>query len=87
MAAGEGFEPSHTESESAVLPLHNPAKRKSYYNSNFEFVNTYFTIFSKKFNARVSTGIFVFLVRKEHLIALKLHSGDFCKLLHQIVLC
>ena len=25
MAAGEGFEPSHTESESAVLPLHNPA--------------------------------------------------------------
>ena len=37
MAAGEGFEPSHTESESAVLPLHKPAilrcyhKRKSYY--------------------------------------------------------
>ena len=31
MAAGEGFEPSHTESESAVLPLHNPAKRKGYY--------------------------------------------------------
>ena len=31
LAAGEGFEPSHTESESAVLPLHNPAKRKSYY--------------------------------------------------------
>ena len=31
MAAGEGFEPSHTESESAVLPLHNPAKRKEYY--------------------------------------------------------
>ena len=27
LAAGEGFEPSHTESESAVLPLHNPAKR------------------------------------------------------------
>ena len=25
LAAGEGFEPSHTESESAVLPLHNPA--------------------------------------------------------------
>ena len=25
MAAGEGFEPSHTESESAVLPLHKPA--------------------------------------------------------------
>ena len=25
MAAGEGFEPSQTESESVVLPLHNPA--------------------------------------------------------------
>lgn len=25
MAAEEGFEPSHTESESAVLPLHNSA--------------------------------------------------------------
>ena len=25
VAAGEGFEPSHTESESAVLPLHNTA--------------------------------------------------------------
>ena len=25
LAAGEGFEPSHTESESAVLPLHKPA--------------------------------------------------------------
>ena len=33
MAAGEGFEPSHTESESAVLPLHNPAvfHNKGYY--------------------------------------------------------
>ena len=26
MVAGEGFEPSQTESESVVLPLHNPAK-------------------------------------------------------------
>ena len=26
LAAGEGFEPSHTESESAVLPLHKPAR-------------------------------------------------------------
>src|SRR5699024_1844643 len=26
LAAGEGFEPSQTESESIVLPLHNPAK-------------------------------------------------------------
>ncbi len=31
LAAGEGFEPSHTESESAVLPLHNPAKGIDYY--------------------------------------------------------
>ena len=38
MAAGEGFEPSHTESESAVLPLHNPAKRKKYYTDFFQFV-------------------------------------------------
>ena len=28
MAAEEGFEPSQTESESGVLPLHNSAKRK-----------------------------------------------------------
>ena len=28
-AAGEGFEPSHTESESAVLPLHNPARSQA----------------------------------------------------------
>ena len=55
MAAGEGFEPSHTESESAVLPLHNPAiclpllpANKYYYthiagivNKNF-FKNRYF---------------------------------------------
>ena len=27
LAAGEGFEPSHTESESAVLPLHKPAMK------------------------------------------------------------
>ena len=29
LAAGEGFEPSQTESESVVLPLHNPAKLTS----------------------------------------------------------
>ena len=28
VAAEEGFEPSQTESESGVLPLHNSAKRK-----------------------------------------------------------
>ena len=45
VAAGEGFEPSHTESESAVLPLHNPAicacalgERKSYYTIFFPIV-------------------------------------------------
>ncbi|MBO6011462.1 MAG: hypothetical protein J6P71_06665, partial [Oscillospiraceae bacterium] len=32
MAAGEGFEPSQTESESVVLPLHNSASvNKRYY--------------------------------------------------------
>ena len=45
LAAGEGFEPSHTESESAVLPLHKPAMRLSgtanryYYTDNEENVN------------------------------------------------
>ena len=53
MAAEEGFEPSQTESESAVLPLHNSAMSVScfapflsdndiYYSKNFPFVNTLF---------------------------------------------
>ena len=42
MAAGEGFEPSHTESESAVLPLHNPAKSKDYYTFFYRFVKSKF---------------------------------------------
>ena len=42
LAAGEGFEPSHTESESAVLPLHNPAKRKSYYTKKTGVVKNFF---------------------------------------------
>ena len=37
MAAGEGFEPSQTESESVVLPLHNPARHMRYY-SNLHFL-------------------------------------------------
>ena len=44
MAAGEGFEPSHTESESAVLPLHNPAvflTNKNYYTHLGDFVNSF----------------------------------------------
>ena len=50
MAAGEGFEPSHTESESAVLPLHNPAKRKSYYTQNREKVKSFFTFFRESWH-------------------------------------
>ena len=50
MAAGEGFEPSHTESESAVLPLHNPAKRKCYYTWFCGFVKPYFSNLSQKIN-------------------------------------
>ena len=42
LAAGEGFEPSQTESESGVLPLHKSAKCKRYYTMIFAFVNTYF---------------------------------------------
>jgi hypothetical protein len=52
MAAELGFEPRHTESESAVLPLHNSAisivvKRfvstdNSYYTRFSEKVNTFF---------------------------------------------
>ena len=48
MAAGEGFEPSQTESESVVLPLHNPALLMSlvedecYYSKYSEFVKGYF---------------------------------------------
>ncbi len=38
MAAGEGFEPSHTESESAVLPLHNPARHVCHYTRFCRFV-------------------------------------------------
>ena len=47
MAAGEGFEPSHTESESAVLPLHNPAvlANKNYYTHFAEIVNTFLHFF------------------------------------------
>ena len=48
VAAGEGFEPSHTESESAVLPLHNPAMfltNKTYYTRFPAFVNTFFHSF------------------------------------------
>ncbi len=42
LAAGEGFEPSQTESESVVLPLHNPASDLDYYNKYFVFVKVFF---------------------------------------------
>lgn len=29
LAAGEGFEPSQTDPESVVLPLHNPARTRT----------------------------------------------------------
>ena len=48
LAAGEGFEPSHTESESAVLPLHKPAifvrscrTNRYYYTGKQEFVKVF----------------------------------------------
>ena len=53
LAAEEGFEPSHTESESAVLPLHNSAisllrsrEQQRYYNSFQKNVNPFFAGFS-----------------------------------------
>ena len=56
MAAGEGFEPSHTESESAVLPLHKPAifymfiaTNRYYYTEKRKIVNRLFETFLKKF--------------------------------------
>ena len=48
LAAGEGFEPSQTESESGVLPLHKPAKRKSYYTRIKQIVKAFFKYFHKK---------------------------------------
>ena len=50
MAAGEGFEPSQTESESGVLPLHKSSKwlipeRIYDYTHFFEKVNTFFQFF------------------------------------------
>ena len=49
VAAGEGFEPSQTESESGVLPLHKPAifvrscrTNRYYYTGKQEFVKDFF---------------------------------------------
>ena len=46
MAAGEGFEPSHTESESAVLPLHNPAKRIAIIHAFRDLSRSFFFLFA-----------------------------------------
>ena len=56
MAAREGFEPSQTESESAVLPLHNLAKRIYYYTYSWGKVNRKMIFFLKKFFARQFSG-------------------------------
>ena len=50
MAGGEGFEPSQTESESGVLPLHKPpkclsAERIYNYMQKFKNVKYFFEIF------------------------------------------
>ena len=53
LAAGEGFEPSQTESESVVLPLHNPAiylssrKDRCYYSKPSKNVNPFFQFLKK----------------------------------------
>ncbi len=48
LAAGEGFEPSQTESESGVLPLHKPAicsaSEHLHYTDADGFVNSFFAI-------------------------------------------
>ncbi len=45
MAAELGFEPRHTESESAVLPLHNSASHFYYYNQKIKYVKCISYIF------------------------------------------
>ena len=69
LAAGEGFEPSHTESESAVLPLHNPAKRKCYYTWFCGFVKPYFSNLFKKsiriFRREIGLGVIQVMADKQ----------------------
>ena len=55
VAAGEGFEPSHTESESAVLPLHNPAKRKAIIHSFLDLSSIIFP--AKRSRRRQRTAV------------------------------
>ena len=52
VAAGEGFEPSHTESESAVLPLHKPAIvlwNSYHYTKKYRLVKSFFAFFQNFF--------------------------------------
>ena len=59
LAAGEGFEPSQTESESGVLPLHKPAitrKRINYYIYFSEKVKSFFHFYGKYFLIRSHGG-------------------------------
>ena len=58
LAAGEGFEPSRTESESGVLPLHKPAMfillgaaNTNYYSVESKNVNRFLKNISKTFAA------------------------------------
>ena len=46
LAPGEGFEPSQTESESGVLPLHNPGRNNIYYTQIKLFVKAFYLNFS-----------------------------------------
>ena len=48
MVAGLGFEPRQTESESVVLPLHNPASTECIISPKKEFVNSIFSNFAHK---------------------------------------
>jgi hypothetical protein len=60
MAAGEGFEPSHTESESAVLPLHKPAIalwNSYHYTKKLRLVKT-FSVFFQNFFFKEKSGPF-----------------------------
>ena len=55
LAAGEGFEPSHTESESAVLPLHKPAIalwNSYHYTKKLRLVKTFSVFFKISFSRK-----------------------------------
>lgn len=49
LVAGLGFEPRQTESESVVLPLHNPASTENIIPPQFEFVKRKFAFLANSF--------------------------------------